>query len=371
MEEEISGVDGKEQGNVVDQVLSTNLKMGRFRPEQETTVSFPGPPEVESFDLPTFPSYSKHTSEYVGNYISDPAPVPRLNPLAADFVVRRKSRQQLTKRLAACLTSRSNARIWGKSALKRLEYEGPLPSFLASFLCSEEGNALNLQLLACLGVYLPFGAEIKRLVHPALNEAMDETMQDIGSYLSDEMMSGGSATEPLAEDGCVESTTTTSRADEGHLREVLDLADQLISRDAFDSLSLRVRENLYSAPNHFRAARRLPTYIAYGTPGEILIETSPTLLKYIKQNFPGRQVDLSTLVTITGTAFYAYATTCLDYLKKTWPDTGHMLLPVLQDATQKALEQPGSTTEAFGGMSLHVIYSRASVAYNSVVHNDL
>lgn len=48
------------------------------------------------------------------------------------------------------------------------------------------------------------------------------------------------------------------------------------------------------------------------------IKTTLRLLDYIKSNYSNRYIELSTLITITGSASSAYATTCSKYLEKTW-----------------------------------------------------
>ncbi|KAI1130620.1 hypothetical protein F5Y10DRAFT_262958 [Nemania abortiva] len=75
---------------------------------------------------------------------------------------------------------------------------------------------------------------------------------------------------------------------------------------------------------------------------EVAIETNLSLLHFIKHNFSEQRIELSTLITITGTAFYAYATTCLEYLKEIWPNSGETLLPILQKAIREILDRPDS-----------------------------
>ncbi|KAL6409769.1 hypothetical protein AUP68_06164 [Ilyonectria robusta] len=294
---------------------------------------------------PTSPDYSDYASGDDSGHVSGDATGfgrPSWNtPL---HVASRSSRtlddrtaEEFSTRFARCLASRSGAHAWGKSVLARLSHE----SFISQ---------LNTVLIAY--------SKMRRLgPHLSVREAIDQTSGDICFRVY--------ALAEQNEADCMEFTRASSLVDEGHylgqLRSFKNITDEFISSESFESLSLLVRENLYSTPrrsmNHVKEALGVANTHRLGakdspddTPAsflsgssEFVIETNLSLLDYIKHNFPEQRVKLSTLVTITGTAFYAYATRCLDYLKRTWPDTGEILLPILQEAIQEVLDQPEST----------------------------
>ncbi|KAH6982254.1 hypothetical protein BKA56DRAFT_368051 [Ilyonectria sp. MPI-CAGE-AT-0026] len=301
----------------------------------------------------TSPDYSDYASGDDSGHVSDDATGfgrPSWNtPL---HVASRSSRtlddrtaEEFSTRFARCLASRSGAHTWGKSVLVRLGHEG----FISQLNTVLIAYSANLSKMGRLGSYLP------------VIEAINQTSGDICFRFC--------ALAEQNEADCMEFTRTSSSVDEGHylgqLQSFMNITDEPISSGSFESLSLLVRENLYSTPirsmNHVEEALGVANAHRLGakdspddTPAsflsgssEFVIETNLSLLDYIKHNFPGQRVKLSTLVTITGTAFYAYATRCLDYLKRTWPDTGEMLLPILQEAIEEVLDRPDSTARVF------------------------
>jgi hypothetical protein len=260
-------------------------------------------------------------------------------------------------RFAQCLASRSGAHAWGESVVARLD-------------CSSLAFELKPLLLP---IYYDLGDLVP---HVCLQQSVAEIMEDICLYFYEEMKSNSSrpetvpidvgATETIAGQEMVSSSTELTRGsglvgqghDLRHLRSVSNVIDKLTLDKRFNSLCKLVREKLYSEPRSsmdlvqkFLSARYgrsdpldglYPPNRFFWESREFVIETHLTLVDYIKQNFSEQQVKLSTLVTITGTIFYAYATTCLDYLKRTWPRSGEILLALLQEAIWEVLGQPGS-----------------------------
>lgn len=133
------------------------------------------------------------------------------------------------------------------------------------------------------------------------------------------------------------------------LKSLLNVTNEPKFNLTFEWLCQRVRNKLYLNPMQSMQHVTDALFIQrIGTPflsdlSEFIVETNFGLLDYVKQNFPEQRVGLATLVTITGTAFYAYATTCSEYLKRTWAGTEDILLPLIQEAIQKVFDQPDST----------------------------
>ncbi|KAI1305661.1 hypothetical protein F5Y03DRAFT_148704 [Xylaria venustula] len=304
---------------------------------------------------------SLDSSSHDSGYISDPARestlgLPRVyqfsrtldNPTATEFATQ----------FARCLASKCGAHTWGKLVLARLGFKNlifRLDAVLTSYLLTSHASS-------CVPV----------------KEAINQTRQEIWLRFYAETQVGHSNPEALptiveAMESPAKQNDASSGGfsrmsgpmDEDHnlyrLLNLVETTDRLVFNTSFESLSLLVREKLYSTPRysmdhtveilrgagiHKLSAKHSLHAMAATVPSESIefsVKTHLTLFDYIKQNFSNEQVEVSTLVTITGTAFYAYATTCLDYMNLTWPDTGEILLPILQEAIQKVIHQPNST----------------------------
>ncbi|KAI0445764.1 hypothetical protein F4803DRAFT_107245 [Xylaria telfairii] len=275
---------------------------------------------------------------------------------------------------ARCLASRSGAHIWGESVLAMLGHE--------TFI---------FHLNALLTKYLSASLRMTAVTsHVSFKQAIKQINEFICRHFNAEMKSDHSSPEvALTYVGAMEPPTGQNKAISGEfskrrLRVVVEIPDWPVSDPSFDSLSLLVR-NLYSDPrrsmDHVEKvlqiasndkagtdfSRCIPERIAIAVSDsiEFVVETDLPLLDYIKQNFSNERVELSTLITLTGTAFYAYATTCLDYLKWTWPDTGEILLAILQEAIQEVLDRPHATAKIvkeynqLGTLSIELCYDGA------------
>ncbi|KAI1746156.1 hypothetical protein F4680DRAFT_400578 [Xylaria scruposa] len=248
-------------------------------------------------------------------------------------------------RFAQSLASRSGAHVWGESALARFGYDS---------LISQLDTVLNA-----------YSADLLETGNPesySFAEAIIQNGRDIRLHFCEAIQSDHSIPEVDDTTGFAETNSSTGESSYHNLpQDPLDTAGVFISSEGLDSLSRLVREKLYLASRLYidnvkevlkiANGHRLTTKDSlYDTPttffpesSEFIIETNLSLLHYVKYNFPGQQIELATLLTITGTAFYAYATTCLEYLKETWPDTGEILLPILQKAIREVLDHPEMT----------------------------
>ncbi|KAI0865823.1 hypothetical protein F4860DRAFT_460476 [Xylaria cubensis] len=246
----------------------------------------------------------------------------------------RTARESAIK-LARFLISSSGARVWGKSALARLGYDG-LISQLNEVLVTYSADLLE-----------PGNSD----PYSSITGGISQNSRDICFHFCETIQLPYSM---LVFDDFIEARMNSSTSEASYRNPPQELKGPY-------SLSQLVREKLYSAPRcctdnvkealKIANGHRLSTKTSlYDTPttfvpesSEYVIETNLSLLHFVKQNFPGQRIELATLVTITGTAFYAYATTCLDYLKETWPDTGELLLPILQKAIREILDHPETT----------------------------
>ncbi|TGJ87835.1 hypothetical protein E0Z10_g979 [Xylaria hypoxylon] len=80
-------------------------------------------------------------------------------------------------------------------------------------------------------------------------------------------------------------------------------------------------------------------------PVEFQLDWKP--FEFFESQFEGRIPQIGSLVTLTGSAFYAQATTCKEYLQSNWPATWESFLHALQSAMdmKAALLGSGSTPE--------------------------
>ncbi|KAI0410549.1 hypothetical protein F5X98DRAFT_381673 [Xylaria grammica] len=269
--------------------------------------------------------------------------------------------KEFATRFARGLAYRSGAHAWSESVLARLG--GPdLTSRLVHLLTTHPLDSLEMP------HFTPY-MSVREVIGQTIHDICLSFYAEMKSNCSSPKVSSANvkATGPLAEQneaGSTELAGATSSVDECHdfheLGNFSSTADKFIFDPSFESLSLLVRENLYSAPrrcmDHVEAVLRVahtpnlsndrlrsaPRVTFSSESSEFIVETRLTLFDYVKQNFSNQRVELSTLVTITGTAFYSYATTCLDYLKRTWPNTGEILLPILEELIREVLDQPDS-----------------------------
>jgi hypothetical protein len=77
-------------------------------------------------------------------------------------------------------------------------------------------------------------------------------------------------------------------------------------------------------------------------------------LEFLASQYSNRIPEISRIVAVTGSAFYAYATTCSEYLSRTWPRIGPFFLSSFQDAVTSA-------TMCGAEKAWHV-YSESSIA---------
>lgn len=82
----------------------------------------------------------------------------------------------------------------------------------------------------------------------------------------------------------------------------------------------------------------------------MLLELDWNAWRYMMDEF-GSQVDLGATVVVVGSVSYSWATTCRDYLSKTWPKLGCGVLDAVNDAVAA---KGGSIEGQIEGVSLHI-----------------
>jgi hypothetical protein len=136
--------------------------------------------------------------------------------------------------------------------------------------------------------------------------------------------------------------------DAGLLAALSLIQDLLVSSDAFTRLAADLRQGLYRDPA--LATQRIATCVAearkHMNPGALCegsFAVNWEIHDFMLEQY-GRLVPIETIIVLTGSAIYAQATTCGDYVRTTWPEVGEVVLWLLN----QALEQSGEEVVQYG-----------------------
>lgn len=117
-----------------------------------------------------------------------------------------------------------------------------------------------------------------------------------------------------------------------------------IRRSILEGLSLAVRNNCQNCPSwssHYNYLRH-PTHPENKKRSDnhsfysVSFNVEWDLLGFLRSQFDDRIPLLGSLVVLTGSALYAQATTCSDYLQNIWPHSGALFLSTLQTAVKSS-----------------------------------
>ncbi|KAK2735200.1 hypothetical protein FQN57_001340 [Myotisia sp. PD_48] len=117
--------------------------------------------------------------------------------------------------------------------------------------------------------------------------------------------------------------------------------DLLISSDSFLQLSLKVQRTLYhddhAAMDHILRAVVRNKLILEVVPKmyEARFDVYWSIAEFMSSQYGDDFLPVSSVVVITGSALYAQATTCGEYVLQTWPWTGLFFLEVLDNILRK------------------------------------
>jgi hypothetical protein len=64
-------------------------------------------------------------------------------------------------------------------------------------------------------------------------------------------------------------------------------------------------------------------------------------LEFFASQYGNRVPEIARIVTLSGSAFYGFATTCSDYLNQNWPSTSRLFLPSFQDGLTSIIKGNG------------------------------
>jgi hypothetical protein len=126
--------------------------------------------------------------------------------------------------------------------------------------------------------------------------------------------------------------------DEELLAALTSIQDILVCSDSFQQLASDLRKSLYrDSSQEMELIRDCVTdELPLGSPYSTTFDVDWNLLEFMHTQYDGI-VSLASTVTITGSALYAQATTCGEYVRKNWPRNGPRVLKLLEEA----LKHPG------------------------------
>ncbi|KAF1838866.1 hypothetical protein BDW02DRAFT_575897 [Decorospora gaudefroyi] len=162
----------------------------------------------------------------------------------------------------------------------------------------------------------------------------------------------------------------------------LELAkDALVSSSAFRLLTLKLWQTLYNDDlaemESIKAVMAEDSLLAGrgGSPGANFT-MHWSIVDYMRSQYGEEIPHIGCVVVITGSALYAQATTCAEYVVATWPDSGHFFLTLLQAMLEETIStsddsQRASTITLSNSACLSVqatIYEARIVLISHAVH---
>ena len=191
---------------------------------------------------------------------------------------------------------------------------------------------------------------------PSNTKSMAERLQGLGKQLSlteklglfEKVASGRTDADNALDDECDDG-------DEGeYMADIAPIRDFLVSGKAFQDLAIAMRRSLYCDDRTsmdriaYQILERLSEAGSAPCPGcsgskddseacsdhrpiySVRFRVSWGLQEFLKSQFGNRAPRIGSLVALTGSALYAQATTCSEYLRTNWPRSGSFLLSMLQ-----------------------------------------
>jgi hypothetical protein len=134
--------------------------------------------------------------------------------------------------------------------------------------------------------------------------------------------------------------------DENIIAQLEPVQAMLVSGAAFQNLASELRRSLYRDDEYRTASIRAIVLEKIHFPDTACYTTAQFLAKWDVMGFMRSQYSklpsVASIVVLTGSALYAQATTCSDYVRTNWPTTGSIVL----DLIDKALASEAEKTSA-------------------------
>ncbi|KAF2634251.1 hypothetical protein P280DRAFT_554719 [Massarina eburnea CBS 473.64] len=151
--------------------------------------------------------------------------------------------------------------------------------------------------------------------------------------------------------------------------------EQLVTNDAFDRLARNLRKNLYNDSQKHMERIELhghydPDIYEYSNMHRVFSTRVDfyvhwDLIGFLRSQYNQEPTTLASVVVITGSALCAYASTCAEYAKTTWPRAGIFIIELLDEAL-RVNDNPKSFRKGYDALSLEVevqIYADGKVLW--------
>ncbi|KAF7513369.1 hypothetical protein GJ744_009790 [Endocarpon pusillum] len=191
---------------------------------------------------------------------------------------------------------------------------------------------------------------------PPNSKSMAERLRGLGKQLSlteklglfEKVASGRTDADNALDDECDDG-------DEGeYMADIAPIRDFLVSSKAFQDLAIAIRRSLYCDDRtgidriayqileRLSEAESAPCLRCSGPQDDsngcsdhrpiysVRFQVSWSPEEFLQSQFGNRAPRIGSLVTLTGSALYAQATTCSEYLQTNWPRSGSFVLSTLQ-----------------------------------------
>ncbi|KAK0741807.1 hypothetical protein B0T21DRAFT_120082 [Apiosordaria backusii] len=221
--------------------------------------------------------------------------------------------------------------------MSRETLEAKLKPLLAAYASHQLGHPLNV----VAGLVRPYSAQISS--HFWLNVYSKRPNEERPSMLTPGL---SSLFEHLTATGSSRNHERSRRSGADNrsslelLRDVWNgeqIRRLIVNHRSFGSLVTKIRGELYSEEREMQKIRsKVSVSLGKGSPGsrgelfQATFESDWKPLEFLRSQFSNPMPRIGSLVTVTGSALYAYATSCDKYMEKTWPYTGNDFLFALQ-----------------------------------------
>ncbi|CAO2653455.1 Nn.00g028660.m01.CDS01 [Neocucurbitaria sp. VM-36] len=162
-----------------------------------------------------------------------------------------------------------------------------------------------------------------------------------------------------------------SAIEENTLVKLESLLDTLLPCNEFHLLALNVRRQLYHDDElEMKGIEHILSSIPLQEKESGIFKADFTLhwsaREYVCSQYGEKVPHLGSVVVITGSTLYAQATTCAEYIKSTWPKSGHLFVELLESLTEALKSQREKRVALFSTSSRYGLPVQA-VLYDSKI----
>ena len=165
----------------------------------------------------------------------------------------------------------------------------------------------------------------KLVSDPSATQSMEARLRALGKQLSlserfglfQKTASTGGESDQANIDDAFDET-------EDFFSDLTSIRDFLISGQAFQKLVNEIRRTLYLNDEKYlqRIDNLISDALRYTKHGSTQLCLCWDLQSFMQTQFGSEMPPISSVITLTGSVYFAQATTCLDYVQKTWPRNG-------------------------------------------------